>query len=190
MVYAFIVQSLANKDADDKIVYSEVFGAGLNQDVPVDDQRKVRKQQLQQIAARVNSEFRFKKACTFENQDEVQGADRLVQFKETGVFRLPIGKPLPVEKHVIWQALETLCFTFILAPEENKALAENVLSLIVQLLLQTFRSIDQSEEMLRSPDKVATVLHIFLPNGQLIFMNHRVVKQLEKELYQVLNEAK
>ena len=41
----------------------------------------------------------------------------------------------------------SLSFTFILAPEENKALAENVLSLIVQLLLQNFRSIDQIDEV-------------------------------------------
>ena len=39
------------------------------------------------------------------------------------------------------------CFSMILSPSENKALAENVLSLIIRYLLQTFKHFDQTEEV-------------------------------------------
>ena len=43
-----------------------MFFCFQNLDVPPSDQRQVRKRQLVRIADRVNSEYRFKKACHLE----------------------------------------------------------------------------------------------------------------------------
>ena len=37
------------------------------------------------------------------------------------------------------------------------------------------------------PEKVTAILHQFLPNGQLIFMNHKVVAQYKKQLEKLLS---
>ena len=34
---------------------------------------------------------------------------------------------------------------------------------------------------------LSAVLHLFLPNGQLVFMNHKLIKQLEKQLDSILS---
>lgn len=194
MVYAFLMQILPSHGGGNekiKMVYSEVFGTGMNMDAPVEEQRQLREDQLVFISARVCSEFIFKKASSTSTGDETASSEsKLLSSIEAGVFRLPKDKPLPVEKHVIWQAISNIGFAMVLSSEENKALAENVMNVIVQYILQMFRSADSLEEMVLNPDKIATVLHVFLPNGQILFMNHRVVKQLEKEINQILNEKK
>lgn len=184
MVYAFLIQSVAAKDCNSAILYSEVFGASMYLDFPKAEQQKLREKHLKQIAARVNSEFRFKRACNLELViDSANSDSRQTGMLESGVFRLPVGKPLPTEKHVIWQVSESCGFTIILSPDENKALAENILDIIIKYLRQIFKSFDQYSELMENMDKIASVLHYFLPNGQLIFMNHRLMQQLEKEMF-------
>jgi len=147
MVYAFVIQNVATKDDNSVIIYSEAFGAGMYLDLPADKQRKLREDHLQHIAARVNSEYRFKKACNIESVLDAFNLDRPAETIESGVFRLPVGKPLPSEKHVLWQVNASCGFTMVLSPEENKALAENILNIIIQNIGQIFKSFDHCNEV-------------------------------------------
>ena len=35
-------------------------------------------------------------------------------------------------------------------------------------------------------EKVSTILHVLLPNGQLLFMNHKLIKQFERKIENIL----
>ena len=42
-------------------------------------------------------------------------------------------------------------------------------------------------QLMLKPEKATAILHQFLPNGQLIFMNHKVVAQYKKQLEKLLS---
>ena len=41
-------------------------------------------------------------------------------------------------------------------------------------------------QIMLKAEKVTAILHQFLPNGQLLFLNHKVVMQYEKQLERLL----
>ena len=71
--------------------------------------------------------------------------------------------------------------------DENRLLAEVVLSLLVRLIREHVTSLEQKNaEILLKAEKTAAILHYFLPSGQLLFMNHKLIAQYEKELERTL----
>jgi hypothetical protein len=68
-------------------------------------------------------------------------------------------------------------------PDENRVLAESVMNLIIRLVDVHVKKQDEAPaQILVKVDRIAAIAHVFLPNGQLQFMNHRVVEQYQKEL--------
>lgn len=78
-------------------------------------------------------------------------------------------------------------FALICERDENRLVAENILNLIVRNLQEYCQIILQPSEAILKADKVTTILHHFLPEGQLLFMNNRFLRHVEKELEQVMN---
>lgn len=44
-----------------------------------------------------------------------------------------------------------------------------------------------STQIMLKGEKLSAILHVFLPNGQLLFINHKLMKQLEKNLDNILS---
>ena len=101
---------------------------------------------------------------------------------ELGFLRLREGDPFPVERTVVWLGAGNTGFTLVCHKEENRLTAENVLRLLIRYLQEYIRVINQPAEAALKADKVCVVLNTLLPDGALLFMNHRVVRGLEKEL--------
>jgi len=82
----------------------------------------------------------------------------------------------------VWQGSGDTGFILLCDPTENRMQAETSLKLIINNLQNYLRLMNQPMEVLNKPERIALLLNKFLPDGNLILMNHRVVRQLEKEL--------
>lgn len=136
-------------------------------------------------AVQVQSEYTFRRA-TSAFGSEATGAGTPEDdhnAPESGVFRQHSGLV------IVWQAVQGTGFCLLCEADENRLLAENVLGLIVKYIQDHVKSAEQPPaEVMLKPDRVTAVIHQFLPNGQLLFLNHRAVKQLEKELELILGK--
>ena len=71
--------------------------------------------------------------------------------------------------------------------DENRLLAEMVLATLVRLIQEHVTAMEQKNaEIILKAEKMAAILHHFLPNGQLLFMNHKLTAQCEKQLEKTL----
>lgn len=117
-------------------------------------------------------------------EDDIQrmGNDDTLPDFEFGCIRLPEGNPFTVERIALWLGAGNSGFTLVCEKSENRLLAENVLKILIRFIQEHVRIINQPSEARLKSDKIALILSRFLPNGNLLFMNHRVVRQLEKEV--------
>ena len=85
--------------------------------------------------------------------------------------------------------LPSCAFVMICETDENRIQAENVLNLIIKYVIEHVNiTIDQKvAEIMLKGEKISSILHIFLPNGQILFMNHKLIRQFEKQLEVVLS---
>ncbi|KAJ7383682.1 AP-5 complex subunit sigma-1 [Desmophyllum pertusum] len=190
MVYAFLIHTLVPGPC--RVLYSSSFVHEPSLDgVVTEDERCTRKEQLLQVAHRVQSEYSFRYVASGnESQEDLSGlssTDELLSNLKTGVFRLSPGNPYKVERVVLWKGLANSGFTLVCEKDENRVVAENILDLVIRHLQEYCQVILQPSEAILKVDKVATIIHQFLPNGQLLFMNNRYLRQVEKELEQVIN---
>lgn len=88
---------------------------------------------------------------------------------------------------VLWRGLANCGFALICEKDENRLVAENILNLIIRHLQEYCQIILQPSEAILKADKVTAIIHHFLPEGQLLFMNNRFLRQVEKDLEQVMN---
>ena len=117
-------------------------------------------------------------------EDDIQALnqeDQLPEF-ELGFFRLKAGQPFTDDKVVVWFGAGNTGFTLILHKEENRILAENVLKLLIRYFQEYLRVLNQPAEAALKADRVCLILHKLLPDGALVFMNHRVIRAIEREL--------
>ena len=93
---------------------------------------------------------------------------------------------------------------FVCELDENRLLAEMILTIIVRLIREHVTSLEQKNaevytwkhhththtlslsQILLKAEKTAAILHHFLPNGQLLFMNHKLIAQNERQLERTL----
>jgi AP-5 complex subunit sigma-1 len=133
----------------------------------------------------VHSEYQFRRSVANRTVDEdlqrLSTDDQLPEF-ETGFFRLPDGEPFVTEKVVCWMGAGTIAFSLVCDSGENRILAESVLKLIIRFMQDYLRVMNQPTEVCLKADRVGLILSRFLPDGNLIFMNNRVIRQLEKEV--------
>ncbi len=152
-------------------------------------QRTQRKEQLHAIAEEIQSEYGFRSSTANRSYDlELQtllSEGTLPEF-EIGYFRVPPDSEefcyIPREKIVVWLAAVNCGFSLICDPCENRMLAENVLKLLIKYIQDYCRVLSEPQNVLMKPDRVALIQNQFLPDGKLLFMNHRVIRQYEKEL--------
>ena len=72
--------------------------------------------------------------------------------------------------------------------DENRLQAENVLSIIVKYSHDYILNLEQNmAEILIKGERIAAILQLYLPNGQVAFLNNKVIKQLEKQLETILS---
>ena len=95
-----------------------------------------------------------------------------------GFIQLPFRYP----KIAVWQGTGNTCLTLLCEPQENRLLAESVLKTLVKFLQEHLRLLQNPTEVLNKPERLEIILNRFLPEGNLVCMNHRVVRQLEKEV--------
>ena len=107
--------------------------------------------------------------------------DSLPEF-ELGFIRFGAGTPFPVERIGVWLGAGNTGFVLVCHKEENRLTAEHILRHLIKYLQEYIRVINQPAEASLKADKVCLVLNSFLPDGALMFMNHRLVRGLEKEL--------
>ncbi|XP_003384843.1 PREDICTED: AP-5 complex subunit sigma-1-like [Amphimedon queenslandica] len=187
MVFAFLCHSIAATPV--RLLYSAVYGedmqTALKENVPVEDFRMTRKEQLLQIACRVQSEVGFRKGAKDRVLKGYAIRDESIdgQSFEKGLFRLSTDDPFPTPKTVIWQVSDNCTFVLVCEQDENRILAETILSFIVQYSHAHIMNMDQKmAELLLKGEWLSSVLQVMLNNGQLMFMNSKVIKQLEKQL--------
>ncbi|XP_078382761.1 AP-5 complex subunit sigma-1-like isoform X4 [Oculina patagonica] len=179
MVYAFLVHSLVPGPC--RVLYSSSFVHESPPDgVASEDERARRKEQLLQVAQRVQSEYSFRYVASGnDSQEDFSGL--------SSTDELSSGNPYQVERVVLWKGLANSGFTLVCEKDENRLIAENILDLIIRHLQEYCQIILNPSEAILKVDKVAAIIHQFLPNGQLLFMNNRYLRQVEKELEQVMN---
>lgn len=110
------------------------------------------------------------------------GNDDTLPDLEVGCIRLPVGNPFSVERIALWLGAGNTGFSLVCEKSENRLLAENVLKILIRFIQEHVRVLNQPSEARLKSDRIALILSRFLPNGNLLFMNHRVVRQLEKEV--------
>ncbi|CAB4008709.1 AP-5 complex subunit sigma-1-like [Paramuricea clavata] len=188
MVYAFLVHTLASGPCH--VLYSAVFA---NEQAATDstneDLREVGKRQLSHVASRVQSEYSFRRAVggSISNPSDLEASNELLSVMKSGIFKLYPGEPFVTEKIVIWKGLNNCGVTMVCEKYENRVTAQTVLGNIVKFAEQHCNMLEKPYEVLLKPDRIEAVIHHFLPCGQLLFMNHRVVRQFEKELNLTIN---
>ncbi|XP_033756895.1 AP-5 complex subunit sigma-1-like [Pecten maximus] len=183
MVNAFIIHTLLPGPC--RVLYQQVYGVVKRDTTETrsadSDLRTVRKQTIQEVASEVHSEYQFRRAVSNrtveQDMQRLSNEDTLPEM-EQGFLRLPETD----NKIAVWQGTGNTCCTLVCNETENRMLAENVLKLLLRFLQEHLRLIHQPVEVVNKPDKVAIVINRFLPSGQLLFMNHRMVRQLEKEM--------
>lgn len=87
-----------------------------------------------------------------------------------------------VEMPIIWTGVPGLGFVLVCNKSENYVQAHNVLEVIVQQLEKHLQFLTNPALALTIVETVALIVNQFLPGGQLLFMNSRLVRQFEKQL--------
>ncbi|XP_065898117.1 AP-5 complex subunit sigma-1-like isoform X2 [Dysidea avara] len=180
MVLGYLCISLA--DNSFRILHSCVFGDDTIDD---DAQRYARKVNLRSVASRVQSEYSFRISCKLK--EEYGTDDKGSGLIEKGYFKLFAGEPFPVDSIVVWLVSGQQCgHALVCLTDENNLLADNVLQVIAKATHDNILRDNSLAEILLKPERMAAIVHQFLPNGQLLFMNHKLVKQYEKQLDSIL----
>ncbi|OWF34563.1 AP-5 complex subunit sigma-1-like [Mizuhopecten yessoensis] len=183
MVNAFIIHTLLPGPC--RVLYQQVYDVEQRDTTGTkssdSDLRFLRKQKVQEVASEVHSEYQFRRAVSSrtveQDMQRLSNEDTLPEM-EQGFLRLPEMDNMIA----VWQGTGNTCCTLVCYETENRMLAENVLKILIRFLQEHLRLLHQPIEVANKPDKVAIVLNRFLPGGQLLFMNHRMVRQLEKEM--------
>ncbi|XP_046864984.1 AP-5 complex subunit sigma-1-like [Xenia sp. Carnegie-2017] len=189
MVYAFFVCSISSGTC--KVLYSVIFAneKTVSGNALADDQREINKKNIAFVASKVQSEFSFRGAVntSISNAGELAKNTGPNTAMTSGIFRLYPAQPFTTEKIVIWKVQKSCGMGMICERYENRIMAEAILVKILKFAQQHCNLLERPHEVVLKPDRMEAVLHHFLPSGQLLFMNHRVVRQLEKELNLTIN---
>ena len=146
--------------------------------------RQLRQEQLQVTAERVQESYQFKTSISkksFETDLARLNNEGVFPELELGFIRLSEGV-FNSDKVVVWLGALNCGFSLICDCTDNRVTAEAVLKLLVKYMQEHCQAFNQPTEILSKVDRVTAVVEQFLPGGQLCIMNHRVVRQLEKEL--------
>ena len=169
-------------------------------------QRQLVKQHVLRVSEQVHSEYQFRRETNNLTPEEdiqrLNNDDTLPEF-EVGHFRVqkPVfnsgtsSENLTQDSaagnfhHVTWMGAALTGFVLLCDSCENRNVAGQVLRLLVRFLQEHVRVLSQPSEIMNRVERVAEVLERVLPDGNLLFMNHRAVRQIEKELETVMKTS-
>lgn len=206
MVYGVLLHTL--RSSPPRILFSRHFGTDVPKtsnenpfDVKQEDDNDVldmvtvtnsdpriqRKDYFLSIAERVQSEYSFKTTVTprsYETEAQILATEGTLPDFEIGFFKF-----LPADEEgghpgriVIWMGALNCAMTLVCYPAENRLAAELTLKELVKYTQQHCQVWGQAIEAVLKADRVTLIVNQFLPNGQLLISNHRLIRQLEKEL--------
>jgi len=92
-------------------------------------------------------------------------------------------------KIVLWKQFYSTIYVLLCEETENRLAASHFLNTLPRILEDHFKKTGiaaSPREFLSKLEEFLVVVHTFLPNGQLIFMNAQYSKQLRKEVDSVL----
>uniref|UniRef100_A0A2C9KKF5 AP complex mu/sigma subunit domain-containing protein n=1 Tax=Biomphalaria glabrata TaxID=6526 RepID=A0A2C9KKF5_BIOGL len=147
-----------------------------------DDFRKKRKEKMKRVEEMLYSIYQFSITTNPRNAEadiQMLNGDVPVPELNMGHFKLYKNDPFDQDMHVIWTSVCGVILSFVCYSHENRIQAQSVLCLLVRQLFQ--RNILQPLEILAKPDKVYLLVTKFVPDGIIVFMNNRLIRQLERE---------
>lgn len=163
-----------------------VHTAGASTSPTTDCDSRLRKEQISLVARQVQSECTFRKTVSDRASYPITlpglSIDDMMYDCELGSFRLAAGDPFQTEKVAVWLAVAGTGFTLVCDKHENRQQAESILKLLARCLQEHIQALTQPENVLLKSDRVATIVHHLLPCGRLLFMNHTVIKQIERDI--------
>ncbi|XP_074643341.1 AP-5 complex subunit sigma-1-like [Tubulanus polymorphus] len=184
MVYAIIIHQVRPENS--AILYHRHFAQEpMDNSSSRDNIIDIQKDQLKHVANAVQSEYVFRKAASGRSAEsdfiKLNNEEVLPEF-ELGFIRLASNRPFLSEKVCFWLAAANCCFSLVLEKYENRAAAENVLKMIIKHLQESMKLLNNPMDALLKLDRIEIIVDKYLPGGQLLCMNNRVVRQFEKEL--------
>lgn len=143
------------------------------------------RQQIHRVIELLHSHYYFHAATNnlknSERENQYLDRDDGTLDFEVCHFRLNKKDPFPSDMRVVWLSVNGFGVALVCYHYENRLLAEMILKLLTRHLNDFCRFTLQPSELFSKPEKVQIVLNKFLPYGQLLFMNHRLVRMLERE---------
>ncbi|KAJ7988858.1 hypothetical protein DPEC_G00313550 [Dallia pectoralis] len=173
-----------------RVLYSRVFGpeesalTAEDGDTDAEQRRLLQKEKLSVVARQVSSAVTLSREASGRVLVEAVLGEELVALQEadSGVLRLGRGEPWAGERSALWLAVQSLAFTLVTEPHENLLLAEGTLKNITRHCLENLRILGSGCEVLLKSDRIDFLLHRLVPQGQLLFANHRFTQCLEKDV--------
>ncbi|XP_019641576.1 PREDICTED: AP-5 complex subunit sigma-1-like [Branchiostoma belcheri] len=198
MVRSLIIQTVTPGPC--RILYAQIYGSDAHGDkhgqtgslAPQTSARGLQKEQVAAVARQVQSECSFQLHCAASDPVGEEVRRHLSQEEgaivpQTGTFQMPPGELFGSKTFAVWQTAGNCGLSLVCDSHENRQQAAAALSQIFKLLKLHLRVLHQPDEVLQKPEKVAAILHHFLPQGQLLFLNSRAVRHKEKELELMLS---
>jgi AP-5 complex subunit sigma-1 len=195
MVHSFLIHTILPGDC--KILYSYDFSpifCAVNDNTgtceSADDVRTKRWEVLHQVAREVQSQYSFQSSVSGKSYEEdLQriSNEGTIPTLELGYHRLKncVDTELDFnseEKVVTWMAALNCAFVMIMDPLENRLNAECVLKMLIAQLHSRCQVFLRPNEISNKIEIIDHIIEQFVPAGTLLFMNHRVIRQFEKEL--------
>ena len=149
-----------------------------------------RKQLVVNQCKEVQAQYAFRASVSgksYENDLHRLNTDGVFPDLEQGYFRNTFDtgdahESEDNEKVVLWMGALNTGFCVVCHKNENRMLAEKLLKLLIKSLQEYCRVFNHPTEVVAKPDRVALVIDQYLPNGTLLFLTHRGIRQFEKEL--------
>lgn len=162
------------------------FSEDLNLPAPpiVVDSREERKESVAEVVRRIQIEYTFQFSANFLALSNKTDENNVTL---SGLFRICPNDPFTNEQIVVWKVTNGIGYALICDPAENLSLAEYVIDVLIRLIIDNITQEMTGPKILLEGEKIVAILHVFLPSGTLLFMNHRIVRHLEKDVESILS---
>ncbi|KAI6661607.1 AP-5 complex subunit sigma-1-like [Oopsacas minuta] len=148
------------------------------------DARENRKDSIAEVVRRIQIEFAFQFSANYLASSSKTDESNI---SVNGTFLLYSNDPFSNQQIVVWRVNSGITYALICDTNENLSLAEYVLEVLIRVILDNMSQEMTAPKILLEADKITGILHVFLPSGTLLFMNHKIVRHLEKELEAILS---
>ncbi|CAM9324540.1 unnamed protein product [Lampetra planeri] len=191
MVHCFLIHTVCSVGAlgpgDSRVLYSRVFGpdeAAEHRQLSPEERRLLSAEKVSVVARQVHSAVSLCREASGRLLVEmVPGEEALaLQEADSGVVRLRSGDPFSEEMSALWLGVQSLGFVLVCEPHENLLLAEGTLRNLTRHCLEHLHMLGPGSEVLLKSHRIDFLLSRLLPQGQLLFLNHRFAQSLEKEV--------